>query len=550
MSEGDDFIQASQQDDFERLMTQYQRLCPTEGCNVRMQRLSAADCGLGTPNGLRENIENFVRDLGNIEQTRDAGGDQLTALRTIWTQLAIALAPTSSARRSTRRAGNKNKRKGTESERILAAERQGAADAHANEQHAHLLHLSTSQLAFNYTFPNLNTRLRIRSTTPKHYCMLEIHAHNDTNSLGSFQIWWVPGEDNLVIFYFHIPAGQALPPAVAEAVAARRRHAQAGAAEVRPGGGDDVPEHNNAAAARAASDSNHDAGVIEAAEVRPGGGDDVPEHNNAPAARAASDSNHDARVIVAAGGDGETQSDSDDEKNDEAQRSSAAARDGETQSDSDDEKDAEAQRSPAAAGDGETHSDSDDEKNAEAQRSSAGNSSSESSDSDHDAEAGKKYLVHNPAPARGEIDPEKYPARPEHSPLPTPRSSEKSFDADENNAEAQRSSAGNSSSESSDSDHDAEAGKKYLVHNPGQARGEIDPEEYPARAEHSPYPTPRSSEKSFDAADDVAGADAIDAGERKKAAVENSVQYRQLLGIRRRQTTKTQGWTGTRTTES
>jgi len=82
--------------------------------------------------------------------------------------------------------------------------------------------------------------LLVRSTTPKSYCELQICAKHNTNVFEAFQILWVPGENNLVVFYL---------------TNATQRHAQAGAAEVRPGGDNDVPEHDshNAPAAGAAS---------------------------------------------------------------------------------------------------------------------------------------------------------------------------------------------------------------------------------------------------------------------------------------------------------
>jgi hypothetical protein len=325
MSEAEDFIPAFPQD-FDRLLREY-RTSMAPGCEVLGKMVTLRD--------LRANIDNLVRNLGNIEQTRDAVGDELTAGRTIWTQLANALAPTATARRSKRIARNPNTNTGTESEQIQAAAAQGVAEALAAETRAHLLQLSTSHLIFNYT----------RSTTPEHYCELEIHAHQDRNVLGTFQIWWVPGADNLFIFYFRYPAHSHV----------RLRHAQAGAAEVQSGGGDDVSEHNNAAAARAASDSHHDAGVIEAA-----------------------------------GGDGETQSDSHDENNPEAQSSSAGNSSSQSSDSDHDAGDGTTHlvHSQAQEGeegsrdDGETQSDSHDENNPEAQSSSAGNSSSQSSDSE------------------------------------------------------------------------------------------------------------------------------------------------------------------------
>jgi hypothetical protein len=209
---------------------------------------------------------------------------------------------------------------GTEYERVQDAAAlgaaEGAAEKRADKQRAQLLSLSTSQITLNYT-PQTITRLHARaeplmigSTTPRHYCILGIYAHDNTNLLGSFQIWWVPGKDNLFICGCHYPVGVALPDFVVDAVAARHMHAQAGAAEVRPGGGHDVPEHNNDPPARADSNSMSDNPAQGSGEAGGGDdedlteallalrhhgdwfwaverGDDVPEHNNDPAARAA-----------------------------------------------------------------------------------------------------------------------------------------------------------------------------------------------------------------------------------------------------------------------
>jgi hypothetical protein len=343
------------QDDFHRLLHEYRTQLP-EGCEGLGKEVTLPD--------LRENIDHRLsfrpRNLGNIEQTWDAAGEELKAWMTIWTQLANALAPTPKARKSRRIPGSQKKSTSTDFEQVQDAvalgAAEGAAEARADEQHAQLLSLCISQFTLNYTPKRPRaTPLMIGSTTPRHYCMLGIYAHNDTSLLGSFQIWWVPGVDNLFICGCHYPVGVALPDFVVDAVAARHMHAQAGAAEVRTGGGHDVPDHNNDPTARAASNSMSDNPAQGRGES--GGGDD-------------------------------------------------------------------------------------------------------------------EDLTES------EIDPENDPTRREFrdSPLPTPRSSE-SLDADENNAEAHRRSAGNSSSESSD-------------------------------------------------ADDVAGAHAI--GERKKAAVENSAKADEL----------------------